>query len=158
MYTHGGFCQCMAKPLQYCKVTNLQLKFIKKIKHNQHVTSVPILILPIRSKFKRTWPQHTPTQSLQSCPTACNPMDYSLPSSSVCGVFQARILEWVAIPSSRGTSCPRDQPHVFSVSSIADAYFTAESLVTPSLSTHSINPPKPTFLWPLLFIAARITF
>ena len=39
----------------------------------------------------------------QSCPTVCDPMDCSLPDSSVHGVFQARILEWVAIPFSRGS-------------------------------------------------------
>ena len=38
------------------------------------------------------------------CPTLCNPMDCSLPNSSVHGILQARILEWVAIPSSRGSS------------------------------------------------------
>ena len=36
----------------------------------------------------------------QSCPTLCNPMDYSLPGSSVHGILQARILEWVAISFS----------------------------------------------------------
>ena len=41
---------------------------------------------------------------LQSCPTLWDPMDCSLPSSSVHGIFQARILEWVAIPFSRGSS------------------------------------------------------
>ena len=40
-------------------------------------------------------------KSLQLCPTLCNPMDYSLPGSSVHGIFQARILEWVAMPFSR---------------------------------------------------------
>ena len=44
----------------------------------------------------------------QLCPTLCNPMDCSLPGSSVHGIFQARILEWVAIPFSRGSSGPRD--------------------------------------------------
>ena len=44
----------------------------------------------------------------QSCPTLCNPMDYSLQGSSVHGIFQARVLEWVAISSSRGSSRPRD--------------------------------------------------
>ena len=39
-----------------------------------------------------------------SCPTVCNPMDCSLPGSSVCGIFQARILEWVTISFSRGSS------------------------------------------------------
>ena len=37
----------------------------------------------------------------------CNPMDYSLPGSSVHGILQARILEWVAMPSSRGSPQPR---------------------------------------------------
>ena len=45
----------------------------------------------------------------QSCLTLCDPMDCSLPGSSVHGIFQARILEWVAVPSSRGSSQPRDR-------------------------------------------------
>ena len=48
-------------------------------------------------------------KSLQSCLTLCNPMDCSLPGSSVPGVLQAKILEWVAIPFSRGSSQLRDQ-------------------------------------------------
>ena len=44
----------------------------------------------------------------QSCPTLCNPMDCSPPGSSVYGIFQARVLEWVAISFSRGSSQPRD--------------------------------------------------
>ena len=43
-------------------------------------------------------------QSLQSCPTLCDPMDYSPLGSSVRGILQAGILEWVAMPSSRGSS------------------------------------------------------
>ena len=43
-------------------------------------------------------------KSLQSCLTLCNPMDYSPPGSSVRGILQARMLEWVAAPSSRGSS------------------------------------------------------
>ena len=39
-------------------------------------------------------------KSLQSCPTLCDPMDCSLPGSSVHGIFQARVLEWVAIAFS----------------------------------------------------------
>ena len=45
----------------------------------------------------------------QSCLTLCNSVDYSLPGSSVHGIFQARILEWVAIPFSRGSFGHRDQ-------------------------------------------------
>ena len=44
----------------------------------------------------------------QSCLTLCDPMDYNLPSPSVLGILQTRILEWVAIPFSRGSSQPRD--------------------------------------------------
>ena len=40
-------------------------------------------------------------KSLQLCPTLCNPMDGSLPGSSVHGIFQARILEWVAVSFSK---------------------------------------------------------
>ena len=45
----------------------------------------------------------------------CDPMDYSLPGSSVHGIFQARILAWVAISSSRGSSPPRDRTRVFCI-------------------------------------------
>ena len=48
-------------------------------------------------------------KSLQSCPTLCDPMDCSPPGSSVLGILQARILEWAAMPSSRGSSRPGDQ-------------------------------------------------
>ena len=51
----------------------------------------------------------------QSCSTLCDPMDCSPPDSSVHGILQARILEWVAIPFSRGSSWPRDWtlvPHI----------------------------------------------
>ena len=44
----------------------------------------------------------------QSCPTLCDPMDWGPPGSSVHGIFQARILELVAIPFSRGSSQPGD--------------------------------------------------
>ena len=48
----------------------------------------------------------------QSCPTLCNPVDCSLPDSSLRGILQARILEWVAISFSRGSSQPRDRIQV----------------------------------------------
>ena len=52
----------------------------------------------------------------QWCPILCNPMDCSLPGSSVHGIFQARILEWVAISFSRGSGeGPRDWTWVFHV-------------------------------------------
>ena len=52
------------------------------------------------------------------CPTRCNHMDCSLPGSSVYGISQARMLEWVAVSFSRGSSLPRDRTHVSCVSYI----------------------------------------
>ena len=48
----------------------------------------------------------------QSCLTLCDPVDHSPPGSSVHGILQARILEWVAISFSRGSSQPRDRTQV----------------------------------------------
>ena len=62
-------------------------------------------------------------KSLQSCLTFCNPMNCSFPGSSVHGILQIRILEWVAIVFSRGSSQPRDQ---ISISCIAGRFFTIE--------------------------------
>ena len=55
---------------------------------------------------------------LQSCPTLCNPVNCSPPGSSVCEILQARIVEWVAMHSSRGSSQPRDGTQVSYVSCI----------------------------------------
>ena len=48
----------------------------------------------------------------QLCPSLCDPMNCSLPGSSVHGIFQARILEWDAISFSKVSSQPRDQTQV----------------------------------------------
>ena len=63
---------------------------------------------------RQTFPSFTISRSevAQSCPTLCDPMDCSLPGSSIHGILQARILEWVAISFSRGSSQPRDQTRV----------------------------------------------
>ena len=58
---------------------------------------------------------------LQSCPNLCDPMDCSPSGSSVHGILQARILEWVVISSSWGSSQPRDQTRV---TCIAGRFFT----------------------------------
>ena len=58
----------------------------------------------------------------------CNPMDYSLPVSSVHGIFQARILEWVAISSSRASSRPRNWTRISYVYLIAGGFLTLHHL------------------------------
>ena len=74
---------------------------IKRTIHGEPVGSIP-----------GVWKVKVP----QSCPTICDPMDYT-----VHGILQARILEWVAFPFSRGYSQPRDQTQV---SCIAGGFFT----------------------------------
>ena len=66
------------------------------------------------------WPD-VRAKSHRSCPTLCDPIDRSPPGSSVHGILQARMLEWVAMPSSRGSSQPRDETQV---SCIAGGFFT----------------------------------
>ena len=78
----------------------------------------------------------------QSCPTLCDPMDCSLPGSSIHGIFQARILEWVAISFYRRSSRPRDWTQV---SHIVGRRFTiwatrvAQMLHFPSPQPRSVD-------------------
>ena len=62
----------------------------------------------------------------QSRLTLYNPTDCSLSGSSVRGISQATIMEWVAISSSRGSSWSKDEIHISCVSPIAGDFFTAE--------------------------------
>ena len=68
----------------------------------------------------------------QSCPTLCQPVDCSSPGSSVHGISQARILEWVAISFSRGSCWPRGWTHI---SCIAGRFFTTELMGKPLQKT-----------------------
>ena len=79
--------------------------------------------------IKRRSPAAAAAKSLQSCLTLCNPMDYSPPDSSVHGILQARILQWVAMPSSRGLF--PTQGYQTCNSHAADGFFTTEALGTP---------------------------
>ena len=63
-------------------------------------------------------------KSLQSCSTLWDPKDCSLPDTSVHGILQARMLEWVAIPYSRGSSWPKDQTHISLSPALAGEFFT----------------------------------
>ena len=61
---------------------------------------------------------------VQLCSTLCNPTDCNLPGSSVYGILQAKLLEWVAIPSSRGSSDPGIESMSFISPALADRFFT----------------------------------
>ena len=86
----------------------------------------------------------------QSCPTLCDPMDGSLPGSSLHGIFQARIREWVAISFSRRSSPPRDQTWV---SRMADRCFTvwATREVSTVWEGSLFSTPSPAFIVCRLF-------
>ena len=79
------------------------------------------------------------SEGAQSCPTFCDPMDCS-PSgfSSINGILQARILEWVAIFFSRGSSWPRDQTQVSHIAGrLFTLWATRESLMMVMLNIFS---------------------
>ena len=65
------------------------------------------------------FPVYDSAKSLQSCSTLCDPLDCSQPGSSVHGIVQARTLDWVATPPSRGPSRPRDRTCISYVSCTA---------------------------------------
>ena len=80
----------------------------------------------------------------QPGPTLCNPMDCSHPGSSVPGIFQARILEQVAISSSRGSSQPRDQTHTSRVSCTGRSIlYHLKTGIVPTIEPVSVKFPLP---------------
>ena len=104
----------------------------------------------------RVWPNHFAVHleltqhrssgvwasSLQACLTPCSPMDCGPSGSSVHGILQARILEWLAISSSRGSSCLQDQTWIFCGSRIAGRFFTTGPLGKTywSVACHFFSP------------------
>ena len=83
-----------------------------------------------------------PAKSLQSCPTLWDPLDSSLPGSCVHGILQARILKWVAMPYSRGSSQPRDLTQSLPSPILAGRFFTTST--TWQAQTNAIPSPKST--------------
>ena len=65
---------------------------------------------PLPTKMRKV--KESESEVAQSCPTLCHPVDCSPLDSSIHGILQARIQEWVAISFSRGFSRPRDPPQV----------------------------------------------
>ena len=65
--------------------------------------------------------------TLSHSPAFCSTMDYSSPGSSVHGIFQARLLEWVTISSFRGSSWPTDHTHPLASPALAGEFFTTSA-------------------------------
>ena len=82
----------------------------KEVTGSRRVASSPPFPSAPKGSMTLSYPAAaTAAKSLQSCPTLCDPIDGSPPGSPVSGSLQARILEWVAISFSRGSSQPRDR-------------------------------------------------
>ena len=65
---------------------------------------------------------------LSLCPTLCDPMDCNRPDTSVHGILQARILEWVAISSSRESTGPGTEPESLMSPALAGGFFTTHAI------------------------------
>ena len=116
---HPGCCEIWECPWQtkytgqrkYKRISWSRLKLVSRTRNksispsNEHIVSV-VGDSVTSSLTKPTG--SVCTKSLRSCLTLCNPMDRNAPGSSVHGILQARILEWVSISFSRGSSLPRD--------------------------------------------------
>ena len=95
----------------------------------------------------------------QLCLTLYDPLDYSPPSSSVHGIVQVRILEWLAIPFSRGSSWPRDRSHI---SWISGRFYTVRPTGEAPYSIYSykilavFSVLYNIFIWLIYFIHIRL--
>ena len=110
-----------------CYIQSHKLVQISCVHYHMHASStlcLRVLFCTMLCKLQQYLyfkPRMCGTKLLQLCANLCNPMDCSPPGSSAHGFLQARTLEWVTIPFSRGSSQPRDQTQV---SCIAGRFFT----------------------------------
>ena len=123
VYACYKFCLIFSCYLSHVSLTLRAARIAKESRRK----CLPCLVL-LAGKKKKNLYIYIPPKSwsggglvAKSCLTLCDPMDCSLPGSSVHGILQTWILEWVAMPSSRGSSWPMDWTQV---SGIAGGFFT----------------------------------
>ena len=134
LFVHGG---------QWIRLSRFCFIKLKSSCHiDWEVFHFPLQVDCYRGNSQQGWEKESEAKQsevTQSCPTFCDPMDGSLPGSSVHGILQARILEWVAISFSRGFYRPRNW---IQVSCIAGKHFTTwttrESLKRKSYTLKTI--------------------
>ena len=102
---------------------------------------------PLATESMFAWSEVKWSDVAQSCPTLCIPVDCSLQGSSVHVIFQARVLEWVAISFSRGSSWPRNRTQVshiagrcFTIWATRDVCLLGFSFVVVVFLTHCVYP------------------
>ena len=111
---------------------------------------------PCACTFTRIWSRSAQTFKIITLLTymyvcarcLCHHLDYSLPGFSFHGIFRARIVEWIAMPRSRGSSQSRNPTHVSCLSCIAGGFFIHWATQTsPTHTTHTLksayHPPSP---------------
>ena len=133
----GGLREAWSAAVHGVTKSQTQLSDWTELNVNNNQTSLTLQKYVIPDLFLNIWEKVKMLVAL-SCPTLCDPMPYSLPGSSVHGILQARILEWVAMPSSRGSSQPRIE---------------SRSLSLQVNSLLSEPPGKPHFLGSILTIS-----
>ena len=135
----------------------MDIYWVHRQEHTDHMFVVPSS-WSIRLPSLPNSPEWKKSEVAQSCQTLCNPMDCSLSGSSVYGIFQARVLEWIAISFSRGSSQPRNRIWfpAFQADALAseppgNASFILRTLLmhycVPWPSRHWLTPPA----WHTLF-------
>ena len=111
--------------------------------HPGHVTCRSHV--PVARPASRLEPSCTCAKSLHSRLTLCDPMDCILRGSSVHGILQARILDWVAMPSCRGSSDPGINPQSLTSPTLADRLFTT-SATWEARTRGEVSPTQTTCL------------
>ena len=112
--------KCKSKPQwditshlsEWASLRSLQINTGEGVEKREPSYPVAIFAISLSLTLKITTKGERESEVAQSCPALCDPMDGSLPGSSVYGILQARILEWVAISFSRRYSQPKDWTRV----------------------------------------------
>ena len=97
-----------SNPLMALQTFSLSLPHLKRISY----LLKNLWQLLVEDHIESAWFEKSESEVAQLCPTLCDPVDCSPPCASVQGIFQARVLEWVAMSFSRGSSRPRDRTQV----------------------------------------------
>ena len=116
------------------------------------VCAAELLAAPLCVMYLCSMPVYSVTKS---CPTLCNPVDCSLPGSSVRGIFQVRILQWVAISFSRGRSWLREWTHVPYIDKQGARFFSVCVCVCVCVCIKLI--PKSLVTFQITYLAATST-
>ena len=140
---------------------NIQTPVFFRAVEGRHILSVSCLVVEKISPPCWGYKKKKESLATQSYLALCNPMDCSLAGSSVHGIFQARVLEWVAVSFSRGSFWPRDRTRV---SHIVGRRFTIWATREVLGDTQEVSfqrgkctPQSPSAVWSLIFRLPSLT-